>query len=64
MRRRTINGFPIAFHLNSRLDKLEARWKTIQLLQDELLEKFTEEITTQPPKQNYDRPSQTKHGYQ
>ena len=40
---RTMNGHPIAFHLDSRLTKLEARWKTIQLLQDELLDRFNSE---------------------
>ena len=38
-----MNGHPIAFHLDSRLTKLEARWKTIQLLQDALLDRFNSE---------------------
>ena len=38
-----INGFPVKFHLDSRLTKLEARWKTIQLLQDDLLDRFNNE---------------------
>ena len=33
----------IAFHLDRRLTKLEARWKTIQLLQDDLLNRFNSE---------------------
>ena len=41
--RRTINGHPIAFHLDSRLTKLEAKWKTIQLLQHALLDQFNNE---------------------
>ena len=40
---RTMNGHPIAFHLDSRLTKLEARWKTIQLLQNDLLDRFNNE---------------------
>ena len=40
-----INGFPVKFHLDSRLTKLEARWKTIQLLQDDLLNRFNNEYS-------------------
>ena len=38
-----MNGHPIAFHLDSRLDKLEKNWERIQLLQDELLDQFNTE---------------------
>ena len=41
--RRTMNGHPIDFHLDSRLTKLEAKWKAIQLLQDDLLDRFNNE---------------------
>ncbi len=44
---RTMNGHPIAFHLDSRLSKLEARWKAIQLLQDDLLDRFNNEHSPQ-----------------
>ena len=42
-----INGFPVKFHLDSRLTKLETRWKTIQLLQDDLLDRFNTEHSPQ-----------------
>ena len=42
-----INGFPVKFHLDNRLTKLETRWKTIQLLQDELLDRFNIEHSPQ-----------------
>ena len=38
-----IYGFPVKFHLDSRLTKLETRWKRIQLLQDDLLDRFNTE---------------------
>ena len=59
-----INGFPVKFHLDSRLTKLEARWKTIQLLQDDLLDRFNHEhsplwihTTEDEPDRNSDPPS-------
>ena len=41
IRRKTINGHPVAFHLDDRLDKLEFRWRKIQELQDKLADRFS-----------------------
>ena len=52
-----MNGHPIAFHLDSRLTKLEVRWKTIQLLQDDLLDRFNPEhspVWIQPTEEDVD----------
>ena len=63
-----INGFPVKFHLDNRLSKLEARWKTIQLLQDDLLDRFNTEHSPQwtPHAETNstanDRPSSSKYG--
>ena len=39
-----INGHPMKFHLDSRLTKLEQNFKRLQILQDDLLEKFNGEF--------------------
>ena len=38
-----MNGHTIAFNLDRRLLKVEARWKAIRLLQDDLLDRFNSE---------------------
>lgn len=40
---RIVNGHLVKFHLDSRLTKLETKWKAIQLLQNELLDRFNNE---------------------
>ena len=39
-----INGFPVKFHLDSRLEKLHATSQRIQHLQTELLDRFNSEF--------------------
>jgi len=44
MTRRTINGHQIAFHLDSRLDKLKEKFDRLQQIQDDLLDLYNREF--------------------
>ena len=39
-----INGCPVKFHLDSRLDKLKINFDRVQQLQDDLLDRFNSEF--------------------
>ena len=63
-----INGFPVKFHLDSRLEKLHATSQQIQRIQDDLLDQFNSEhspMWTQHNEKNFpaiDRPQTSNYG--
>ena len=66
--RRSINGFPIAFHLDSRLLKLKVNFDRIQRIQDDLLDRSNNEhspVWTQHNEKNFpaiDRTQTSNYG--